>query len=80
MKRNFTKEIAETLKELSRDYDHKPLGFHITHAIDGSQLEWMDDEQLSNSLTTYLEQLNLDIQTQIIGFDTDFLPDEEDEY
>jgi hypothetical protein len=79
MKINYTKVILDSLRELSKDHDHHPLGFHLVHATSDSNLEFMDDKQLSLILENYLGELNLDQQTQIIGFNDDFISESEEE-
>jgi len=52
--------ICKSIMRLHREYPGLPVGEHIAHALDGSDIYNLSDRELAESLTNYLTELEMD--------------------
>jgi len=64
--------IVSALTRLNKEYPGLPIGEHIAHALDGSDIYNVSDKELSECLSSYLVDLELDE-----AFQSDDSPDDE---
>lgn len=78
-KSNYTKEIIDSIKELSTEYKNNSLMFHIGLATqEYSDICTISDKEFSFLLKKYLGELSLGISSQIIT-DDDYIFDLDEE-
>jgi hypothetical protein len=71
----YAEAISKSILKLHREYPGLPIGEHIAHALDGSDIYNVSDKELSEYLSNYLVSLDLDAAYQaddiLPEYDTD---------
>ena len=52
--------ISKSIMRVHKEFPGLPIGEHIAHALDGSDIYNLSDRELAESLTNYLTELEMD--------------------